>query len=678
MARPRDLILAAAVASSAAVAACQSSEGGAPPSPPLASAPVTQRVRVTIDGVAAFGAAVSQGGAERRLTTNGQGDVDVPIDPAIPGEPWIIASFPSGRARAVKADPSTRLEIDLHAFPNVDDPTYRFESPGRAGVPGTAAECAHCHVRILEGFEASAHRSAAANPAVHDLYAGTAAARTNAQDCAAVGGTLLDGRTPGADGLSTRCYVGDSALARANPQCKSPPCDVGAMAFAGCADCHAPGMDGQLGGRDLLDARGIAYDSGVHCDFCHKIEAVRDLGAPGVAGKLRLLRPSEPGPGPTGRLPLTFGPFGDVGLVRMGSVARTIFKNGELCTGCHEQSVVVPPSPRAPGGLLAVDTTSSEWAGGPSNGVPCHSCHGARLDAANAAAGGHHDADADVASGWPRPPGSVHDHRFCGPRGDLPLAALALSVELSTRVSGDALDVDATVTNRGAGHALPSGEAMRAMFLLVEARCGDVPLPPIGGDVVPEIGGVHERRAAGEDWKKWPGARVGEELRVVSRSGEPRDYDGPGVFAQGVLPASEKGLPTESLVGVRRVVDVAADGAVTLDAPLPAGDVVVRGDPARGAPDGRAARLAFSPGFAFARVLVDTTGRAQVPHFAAKDVAFDDRLLPGRSARTTHRFRSSCAAPVATARLVHRAFPAWLADERGWSTRDRVLVEVSR
>ena len=76
-----------------------------------------------------------------------------------------------------------------------------------------------------------------------------------------------------------------------NPGCAGPDC--GATAFGGCADCHAPGIDGALGGRDLRDATGRALDYGVHCDVCHRVDRV-DLDAPaGVAGRLGLHRPSE-------------------------------------------------------------------------------------------------------------------------------------------------------------------------------------------------------------------------------------------------------------------------------------------------------------------------------------------------------------------------------------------------
>ena len=48
------------------------------------------------------------------------------------------------------------------------------------------------------------------------------------------------------------------------------PCDTVATEFGGCADCHAPAINGRLGGRDLLEATDFSYDYGVHCDFCHE------------------------------------------------------------------------------------------------------------------------------------------------------------------------------------------------------------------------------------------------------------------------------------------------------------------------------------------------------------------------------------------------------------------------
>ena len=76
------------------------------------------------------------------------------------------------------------------------------------------------------------------------------------------------------------------------------PCDGVAENTGGCADCHAPGINGALGGRDLLEATGYAYSYGVHCDVCHKVEDIDLDAAPGVAGRLKILRPTEASPSP--------------------------------------------------------------------------------------------------------------------------------------------------------------------------------------------------------------------------------------------------------------------------------------------------------------------------------------------------------------------------------------------
>ena len=108
-------------------------------------------------------------------------EIRIPLEPSVAGEPWIVASFPSTRARAERATPGKLLEIDLQPFTDLDDPTYRFEPPGRSTSPTSASECAHCHAPISKGLEASAHATAASNPKLHDPYAGTRVRRTRAR-----------------------------------------------------------------------------------------------------------------------------------------------------------------------------------------------------------------------------------------------------------------------------------------------------------------------------------------------------------------------------------------------------------------------------------------------------------------------------------------------------------------
>ncbi len=181
--------------------------------------------------------------------------------------------------------------------------------------------------------------------------------------------------------------------------------------------------------------------------------------------------------------------------------------------------------------------------------------------------------------------------------------------------SAEALDVDVTVTNRGAGHAVPTGEPLRSVLLTVQARCGGTALRPTGGDVVPSFGGALAEQASSGDWSSWPGAVVGQRIRVVRRLGH-RDYVGPGPFGDGRLDAAEKGLPLEVWADEAEIL--AVDGArVTLDHALTAGDVAYRVDDQA---------LAGAPGFGFARVLADAEGRRQVPHHRAVDVVSDNRI----------------------------------------------------
>ena len=98
-----------------------------------------------------------------------------------------------------------------------------------------------------------------------------------------------------------RCYVGPGTLLDLNEDCGvDGSCDESPEQTGQCADCHAPGIDGELGGRDLLEATELSYDYGVHCDVCHRTDAVDpDAASPGVAGKLMLTRPSEVSSSPT-------------------------------------------------------------------------------------------------------------------------------------------------------------------------------------------------------------------------------------------------------------------------------------------------------------------------------------------------------------------------------------------
>jgi len=656
----------------------------------------TVLVAVTLDGVPVADARVTQGGVQGITSTDHMGNALVTLDLSIGGEVVVMASAPSARIGSVTWDPDgaapdgpTRLVIALRRFDPRDNADYVFQDPGAPDRRDTSAQCAHCHLTIGDGWYASPHRTSASNPVVQALYRGQTL--TDEGDCRARGGAWIPGSTIKGRPEPARCLLGAGVLPTLNPAaCPGGACDGSESAFGACADCHAPGIDGtdgRLGGRDLASAEGHALDDGVHCDVCHRVEAI-DLAAPaGVAGRLRLHRPSEPSPSlGLGRfLPLTFGPHHDVANPRMGLVQRDHFLDATLCAGCHElaQPVLVPGAEadpeRWPDGRLPIHSTYGEWAAGPlAPAAPCQSCHMPPApEALNSADLQHHGVEPGVAGGWPRPPGSVRHHTWPGPRArESGLLELAASLVVTKRLEADRVIAEVTVTNVGAGHAIPTGDPLRALVLRVEARCAagamSTRVEPLGGDVVPAHGGALAIRARGDDWTRWPGARVGERLRVVNVLDEHVDYDGVGPFAAtargGRFAASEKGLRREALVAERTILAVDGD-AVTLDAPLPDGDVAYRGDDEA---------LAGAPGFTFARVLVGPDGAPMVPHFLAVDVASDNRLPPRAAWTSTHLFARPCADPEVRATLVHRALPWSLARDRGLARRDTIMAEARR
>jgi hypothetical protein len=642
----------------------------------------TTITRVTLDGNPVGGAAVFQGGSGTVAVTDANGFALVHQDSSATGVPVLFASLPNARISSAELYPGREggpALIELTRFSTVDNEAYVYQDPGSPDGLDDSTMCGHCHTTIMHDWYDSAHRQSASNPVLQDLYSGVADAEDE-PDCMDLGGRWMQGLQPGTREPRARCYVGAGVLPLFNSHCgEEVSCDAVATRAGACADCHAPGIDGARGGRNLLDATGLAHTAGTHCDVCHHVESV-NLSAPaGVAGRLNILRPSDPATDPAfgAWLPLTFGPRQDVSNPRMGSVARFHFHDGTLCAGCHQysQPVLVPGESidltRWPDGELPIHTTFEEWESGPLAAIGCNSCH----MPPDPSVGNSADIQADdrgeegVARGFYRPPGEIKRHRWVGPRTDPNLLRLAAAIDLRVSI-GDAVVATATVRNVGPAHAIPTGEPLRSIILQVSAECAGAPLAATGGDAIPSFVGFIQRKGSEEAWDRWEDAEPGHVIRVVRRTGAWHDYKGFGVFGDARLSPQDKGLAEEVVVGESTVLGV-DEGIVSLSAPLPEGDVAYLGHPAGQIQPGA---VAGSPGFAFARVLVGAGGEEQVPHFMAVDVSIDNRILPGESWTSNHRF-AACAVPEVRARLWYRRLPYRLIAERRWDVQDQLMAE---
>jgi hypothetical protein len=648
------------------------------------SFPLTVNVRVTLDGVPLPGAAIRRGGATDPLgMTDSAGHAQVVVEHMEAGHQLTLMSeSPSARIQGVVIKPEhlrNGATIELHTIDPRDNPNYTY-GPS-FDVANEKEGCQHCHAQMVDEWANSSHRSSASRSTVHDVYQGTARSLLSSDACKTAGGTWLDLPIPGVDGLAPTCKI-DAAVSEVEHL---------APTHGSCADCHAPAMTGVLGGRDFSQARGQTFDEGVSCDLCHKVEAIAPGGPPGVSGWLKVLRPIEPWPGsPERNLPLMFGPYPDVWGAAMGATYRPFFQDSAFCGGCHQYSMPLPESAttrqieRWPGASIPIHSTFEEWqASGLAPGISCMACHmPPDASAINGITFEHgHPGEFDHNSGWPRTSGTVLSHSFVGPRTeDSTLLRLAASLVVQRESTAQGIRVSARVENLGPGHALPTGEPMRSMLLIVRATCDGRDVAPIGGDTIADYGGYLQAQDRSVDWNltsTWPGAQPGHVIRVVEDTGEPIEYNGFGRFAAGILPPREKGLTREEARGYSMVVGIDGDRLV-FDQPLPDGTLAYLAHADKASSGESSGALAGHAGFAFARVLVDASGNKMVPHHLAVDVASDNRILPGESWTSTHLFPNQCPALEIEARLVHRAYPFALAKSRLWQNRDQVMLEVSK
>ncbi|MFO0760486.1 MAG: multiheme c-type cytochrome [Byssovorax sp.] len=665
------------------------------------------------------GAIVMQAGGKPDFLTGPDGAYTIELTTSIPGTPAVVAAKVGYRTAGLEIFtlPDGPIDLAMRFVTPPDNPaTYIYGDPGN-GDPAhdkNTTFCGHCHTTQAKQFQTSGHADAAKNELVQDLYAGVASGFATQADCENAGGSWRKGIVPGTvSDAAFKCYRGAGVLPDLNPSCAGGAiaCDDPALdpakkptAFGRCADCHAAGIDGPAGGRNLHEAVGPSYESGNHCDVCHHIRDVDLTKPPGTGGALVMQRSRDHlTEMPASQLvQVLFGPLPDVPNSFMGGSYQPLFTKAEFCAGCHEQlqEAMLPGASldplRWPSGLPTY-STYSEWKGSLFNmaGTPCQFCHmppdntGLKnsLDVTD-------ETNASITFGYLRTPDQLKMHVFREPLDGMPrMIDSAVKLSLVAASDGSAINVGAKVQNLGAGHAIPTGEPMRSLLLVVNVdACGQTVLPS-GGMTLDDWGGAIAEGTVGADASingaaiTWPeGAALavpGQVLRAVRPTGMYEDYPGIGFFADPQLSPMEKGIEVRSPLGEAKVVS-AAGNVITLDHPLPVelGDQLYLGEglmfpPADGA---NSAALAGLAGHSFARTLLDPQGHRGVFHHRAVDMQSDNRIGPGAEANTQHQFPivPGCASATVSAALIYRPVPLQLARERGISAQDYVISQAQK
>lgn len=369
-----------------------------------ASSPPTVTGRVVDDEGPVVAALVSFQGIDRTVKTDAFGYFSLDRAESAPR----LTAWKEGYLIAGAETRSDSVEIRLRPLPAHDNEDYRWVSPHDQAASEFA--CAQCHETIYQEWQTGAHAGSARNRRVLNLLDGT-----DWQGHHDRGWNLLHDHPHGA---------------------------------SVCAACHAPTMslaDPTYG--DLQQVSGVAAD-GVHCDFCHKVQAPAS-GRVGLAhGRfgLQLLRPTK------GQL--FFGPLPDVD--RGEDTFSPFMRDSRFCASCHEGTVFGVP----------VYTTYTEWLDSPARraGKHCQQCHMAPT--------GRMTNFAPDAGGIDRDAQSLASHDLM-PGGRAAMLRRCLTV--TTRFDRVEGNVQLTVAVRAdnVGHRVPTGFIDRHLLLVVEGFSRD-------------------------------------------------------------------------------------------------------------------------------------------------------------------------------------------------------------
>jgi hypothetical protein len=219
---------------------------------------------------------------------------------------------------------------------------------------------------------------------------------------------------------------------------------------------------------------------------------------------------------------INLGQFDDVTSPWMGGTYNNVYEKSAFCSGCHQYSNL--------NGVI-VDDTYDSWVQSQQAqaGIQCQDCH-TKPNADSIFVSGIGLVDA-----VPRDPQRIYNHFFRGTTSEFLDRSAGLAV--TAEIYDDTLQISAAVTNRGAGHKLPTGVSFRNMLLVISALRGTNMLAQISGETIPHFGGVGE--AAQGNYAASPG----KAFALVTRNGNTGEWPAPNwqateIFYDSRIPAN--------------------------------------------------------------------------------------------------------------------------------------------
>jgi hypothetical protein len=387
----------------------------------------------------------------------------------LPGRPVTLSAWKDGYYSTKRDNvlpPTDGITLTLHLYQTNDNPNYSWIPP--QGDPS----CYSCKSRFVQNWLGNdAHSGAAGNARFLTMY----------------NGTNLDG-----DQSPLTRYTCDPiyGCTPVRPDPTKPYYGPGYKldfpnTAGNCAACHTPGAAVNAPySTDPTHVSG-ANTFGIHCDFCHKIAAVRTdentgLPYPNMPGVLSMdiRRPFTDDPE---RPQLFFGTFLDVNSPE-GDSYLPLLGESRFCAPCHFSQFWGLTIYNSYGEWLESAYSDPEFSGART----CQECH---MPAPWMVKGEPVTNVAPGNGGLERDPLTIHAHTFPG-ASSAELLQNAVTLTATLKQDGLYWVVKVRISNDFTGHSVPTDSPLRQLLLVVEAMdASGNPLTQISGSTLPEWAG---------------------------------------------------------------------------------------------------------------------------------------------------------------------------------------------